>query len=87
MSQTTAKTLVQRDAGLQPPLYAKRDIALVRGEGVHLWDHAASALIAREAGASTLLTEGTSGREALVVAPQDGFEELLAAVREAGLVV
>ncbi len=56
-------------------------------EGVHLWDHAASALIAREAGATTLLTRGTSGREALVVAPAGGFDELLAAVREAGLVV
>ena len=54
-------------------------------EGVHLWDHAASALIAREAGATTLLTEGASGREALVVAPADGFEELVTAVREAGL--
>ncbi len=54
-------------------------------EGVHLWDHAASALIAREAGATTLLTEGASGREALVVAPAEGFDELLAAVRQAGL--
>ena len=54
---------------------------------MHLWDHAASALIAREAGATTLLTEGASGREALVVAPADGFDELVAAVREAGLVV
>ena len=38
MSHTTANSLVQRDANLQPPLYAKRDIALVRGEGVYLWD-------------------------------------------------
>ena len=53
-------------------------------EGVHLWDHAASALIAREAGATTLLTTGASGRETLVVAPAEGFDELLDAVRQAG---
>lgn len=38
MSQATGAALVQRDKELQPPLYAKRDIALVRGEGVTLWD-------------------------------------------------
>ena len=38
MSQATGAALVQRDKDLQPPLYAKRDIALVRGAGVTLWD-------------------------------------------------
>jgi acetylornithine/LysW-gamma-L-lysine aminotransferase len=38
MSQAAAKTFAQRDRDLQPPLYAKRDITLVRGEGVYLWD-------------------------------------------------
>lgn len=33
----TADTIA-RDRDLQPPLYAKRDIALVRGEGAILWD-------------------------------------------------
>lgn len=36
MSQTV--NAVQRDKDLQPPLYAKRDLTLVRGEGVYLWD-------------------------------------------------
>ena len=31
-------TLVAADAALQPPMYTKRGIALVRGEGVTLWD-------------------------------------------------
>lgn len=30
--------IVARDKALQPPLYAKRGIALQRGEGVYLWD-------------------------------------------------
>lgn len=40
MSTTASETneIVARDKALQPPLYAKRDIALVRGEGVWLWD-------------------------------------------------
>ena len=35
---TTTNPIVQRDKDMQPPLYAKRDIALARGEGVWLWD-------------------------------------------------
>ncbi|MBM9460562.1 inositol monophosphatase [Nocardioides sp. zg-536] len=54
-------------------------------EGVHVWDHAAGALIARAAGARTLLTVGAAGREAVLCAPDHGFDELLAAVRSAGL--
>lgn len=38
MSQLASADLVQRDRELQPPLYAKRDIALVRGDGAYLWD-------------------------------------------------
>jgi myo-inositol-1(or 4)-monophosphatase len=53
-------------------------------EAVNLWDHAAGALIAREAGARTVLLPGAGGLEALVAAPADGFDELLAAVTEAG---
>ncbi|MGI8646144.1 MAG: inositol monophosphatase family protein, partial [Nocardioides sp.] len=53
-------------------------------EAVNLWDHAAGGLIAREAGARTALLPGAGGRDALVAAPADGFEEFLAAVREAG---
>ncbi len=38
MSQLATAEIVQRDRNLQPPLYAKRDIALVRGDGAYLWD-------------------------------------------------
>ncbi len=38
MSQAATAQIVQRDRDLQPPLYAKRDIALVRGDGAYLWD-------------------------------------------------
>ena len=38
MSQLVTAEIVQRDRNLQPPLYAKRDIALVRGDGAYLWD-------------------------------------------------
>ncbi|WP_408895593.1 inositol monophosphatase family protein [Nocardioides sp. R1-1] len=53
-------------------------------EGVHLWDHAAGGLIARLAGARMLVTVGAAGQEAVVCAPDHGFDELLAAVRTAG---
>lgn len=53
-------------------------------EGVHLWDHAAGGLIARLAGARLLVTVGAAGQEAVVCAPDHGFDELLAAVRTAG---
>lgn len=53
-------------------------------EGVHVWDHAAGGLIARLAGARTLVTVGAAGTEALVCGPAHGFEELLTAVRDAG---
>lgn len=53
-------------------------------EGVHVWDHAAGGLIARLAGAETLVTVGAAGTEALVCAPRHGFAELLSAVTAAG---
>ncbi|MCX6401245.1 MAG: inositol monophosphatase [Propionibacteriales bacterium] len=53
-------------------------------EGVHTWDHAAGGLIARLAGARTLVTLGAAGTEAMVCGPDHGFEDLLAAVTEAG---
>lgn len=55
-------------------------------EGVNLWDHAAGALVAREAGAVTRLVPGAGGREALVAAGAAGFETFLDAVTTAGLV-
>ncbi|MDN4173177.1 inositol monophosphatase family protein [Nocardioides sp. SOB77] len=53
-------------------------------EGVHLWDHAAGALVARAAGARTALLPGVGGRDLLVAAPAHGFDELLAAVVDSG---
>lgn len=39
MTQATDTAgIVSRDKALQPPLYAKRGVALQRGEGVYLWD-------------------------------------------------
>lgn len=55
-------------------------------EGVNLWDHAAAGLVARLAGARLELTTGAGGRTAVVCGPDHGFEELLSAVRTAGLV-
>ena len=53
-------------------------------EGVHLWDHAAGGLIARLAGARLEVTVGAAGQEAVVCAPEDGFEAFADAVRTAG---
>ena len=53
-------------------------------EGVHLWDHAAGALVARAAGARTELMTGASGRDLLLCGPAGSFEELRALVLEAG---
>lgn len=55
-------------------------------EGVNLWDHAAAGLVARLAGARLEVTVGAGGRTAVVCGPRHGFEELLSAVRTAGLV-
>ena len=53
-------------------------------EGVHVWDHAAAALIARGAGARTELVTGLGGGELLIVAPAHGFDDLRSAALDAG---
>ena len=53
-------------------------------EGVNLWDHAAGGLIARSAGARSTMLPGAAGGELLVCGPAHGFDELVAAVRQAG---
>ncbi|WP_110205424.1 inositol monophosphatase family protein [Nocardioides daejeonensis] len=53
-------------------------------EGVALWDHAAGALIAEEAGARSVRTVGRGGKPALVCAPRAGFEEFWALVTACG---
>lgn len=53
-------------------------------EGVAIWDHAAGALIAAEAGARCELRPGRGGRDALLCAPGHGFEEFLSLVTECG---
>lgn len=53
-------------------------------EGVHLWDHAAAGLVAREAGATTRVLPGVGGLELMVCGPSHGFDELLEAVEWAG---
>jgi myo-inositol-1(or 4)-monophosphatase len=53
-------------------------------EGVNLWDYAAGAFIAAQAGARWEMHPGAFGTPALVAAPAHGFDEFLEAVREAG---
>jgi len=53
-------------------------------EGVNLWDHAAAGLIARIAGARTVVVEGVGGLDLMVCGPAHGFDELLEVVREVG---
>ena len=53
-------------------------------EGVNLWDYAAGAFIATQAGARWELHPGVYGTQALLAAPAHGFEEFWHAVREAG---
>jgi myo-inositol-1(or 4)-monophosphatase len=53
-------------------------------EGTNLWDHAAGGLIARAAGARTEELPGAGGAMLLVCAPAHGFDELRAAVVDAG---
>ncbi|MDT0201379.1 inositol monophosphatase family protein [Nocardioides sp. AE5] len=55
-------------------------------EGIATWDHAAGALIAREAGARTELTTGPAGREMLLAAPAEGFEAFREALVECRLI-
>lgn len=53
-------------------------------EGLHLWDHAGGALIAREAGATVGFEPGAGGRPCLLAAPSGGYPELVALARECG---
>jgi myo-inositol-1(or 4)-monophosphatase len=53
-------------------------------EGVAIWDHAAGALVAVEAGAVCEVTVGAAGKEALVCAPAHGFAKFRAAVVASG---
>ncbi|WP_323792215.1 inositol monophosphatase family protein [Nocardioides sp.] len=53
-------------------------------EGVHLWDHAAGALLARAAGAQVDTGVGVGGGTLLLCAPSHGFTDLRQATREAG---
>ncbi|MEP9365391.1 inositol monophosphatase family protein [Nocardioides sp. CN2-186] len=53
-------------------------------EGVNFWDHAAAGMIARLAGARTLVLAGAGGLDLLVCAPEHSFDEVLEAVRSAG---
>ncbi len=53
-------------------------------EGVNLWDYAAGALIARAAGAGTIIATGAGDRTLLLCAPTHGLDELALATREAG---
>jgi myo-inositol-1(or 4)-monophosphatase len=54
-------------------------------EGVNLWDFAAGALVAEEAGARVGLHEGVGGRDCLVAAPSSSYDEMVALARECGL--
>lgn len=53
-------------------------------EGIHLWDHAAGGLVAREAGARTELTAGVGGQDLLLCVPEADFDEFRTAVEAAG---
>jgi myo-inositol-1(or 4)-monophosphatase len=53
-------------------------------EGVQIWDYAAAAFIASQAGVRVELHDGAYGTPALVAAPEHGFDEFLAAVTDAG---
>ena len=53
-------------------------------EGVHVWDYAAGALVAQEAGAAYRLGTGRWGWASLVCGPAEGFTELVELVDEIG---
>lgn len=54
-------------------------------EGVHLWDHAAGALVAQEAGARVEVTTGASGRDLIICAPEESFDTFRGLARDAGM--
>lgn len=53
-------------------------------EGLHLWDRAAAALVAEEAGARVSLHTGVGGMTCILCVPADGYEETLTLVRDCG---
>jgi len=53
-------------------------------EGVNLWDHAAAGLIARLAGARTVVIDGIGGLDLMVCAPDHSFDDVLRVVRGVG---
>lgn len=54
-------------------------------EGVNLWDFAAGALVAREAGARTTMLPGAFGRELLACAPAESFDRFVHLLVSSGL--
>jgi myo-inositol-1(or 4)-monophosphatase len=55
-------------------------------EGTNLWDHAAGALVATEAGATFSLLRSPSGNDLAVCAPAAGFEEFSDLLQACGFV-
>ena len=53
-------------------------------EGPHLWDYAAGALIAREAGAKVEIWTSVTGQDLVVAAPTPGWPGFSALVRACG---
>ncbi len=54
--------------------------------GAHIWDHAAGALVATEAGARFELWPTASGKDLIVCAPEPGWSDFAALVRASGFV-
>lgn len=53
-------------------------------EGLHLWDRAAAALVATEAGARVEVHPGAGGMDCVVAAPAATFDEVLRTVTDCG---
>ncbi len=53
-------------------------------EGPHIWDHAAGALVATEAGARVEVWTTAAAQELVVAAPEDGWAAFAALVRACG---
>ncbi len=53
-------------------------------EGLNPWDHAAGALIAREAGARVEMGTGVAGRTLVICGPEDGFADFRTLVTDCG---
>jgi myo-inositol-1(or 4)-monophosphatase len=55
-------------------------------EGAYLWDHAAGALVATEAGAAFALLRSPSGNDLVVCAPSDGMDDFVSLLHQCGFV-